>query len=60
MRKLLALVVLVLGPLLYFSRRRDERRERVNLYYDDGSMVTLERGLPGSERLLELARASLH
>ena len=49
-----------LGPLLYFSRRRDERRERVNLYYDDGSMVTLERGLPGSERLLELARASLH
>jgi hypothetical protein len=60
MRKLLALVVLVVGPLLYFSRRRDERRERVNLYYDDGSMITLERGLPGSERLLELARASLH
>jgi hypothetical protein len=60
MRKLLALVVLVIGPLLYFSRRRDERRERVNLYYDDGSMVTLERGMPGSERLLELARASLH
>ena len=60
MRKLLALVVLVVGALLYFSRRRDERRERVNLYYDDGSMVTLERGLPGSERLLELARASLH
>jgi hypothetical protein len=59
MRKLLALAVLVIGPLLYFSRRRDERRERVNLYYDDGSMVTLERGLPGSERLLELARASL-
>ena len=60
MRRLLALVVLVLGPLLYFSRRRDERRERVNLYYDDGSMVTLERGVPGAERLLELARASLH
>jgi hypothetical protein len=59
MRKLLVLAVLVIGPLLYFSRRRDERRERVNLYYDDGSMVTLERGLPGSERLLELARASL-
>jgi hypothetical protein len=59
MRKLLALAVLVIGSLLYFSRRRDERRERVNLYYDDGSMVTLERGLPGSERLLELARASL-
>jgi len=59
MRKVLALVVLVVVALLYFNRRRDERRERVNLYYDDGSMVTLERGLPGSERLLELARASL-
>jgi hypothetical protein len=59
MRKLLALVVLAVVALLYFNRRRDERRERVNLYYDDGSMVTLERGLPGSERLLELARASL-
>jgi hypothetical protein len=60
MRRLLALLVLVGGPILYFTRRRDERRERVNLYYDDGSMLTLERGLPGSERLLELARASLH
>jgi hypothetical protein len=60
MRRLLALAVLIAGPLLYFTRRRDERRERVNLYYDDGSMLTLERGLPGSERLLELARASLH
>ena len=59
MRRLLALIVLIAGPLLYFTRRRDERRERVNLYYDDGSMLTLERGLPGSERLLELARASL-
>ena len=60
MRRLLALVVLIVGPILYFTRRRDERRERVNLYYDDGSMLTLERGLPGSERLLELARASLN
>jgi len=59
MRRLLALAVLIAGPVLYFTRRRDERRERVNLYYDDGSMLTLERGLPGSERLLELARASL-
>ena len=60
MRRLLTLAVLIAGPLVYFLRRRDERRERVNLYYDDGSMLTLERGLPGSERLLELARASLH
>ena len=59
MRRLLALAVLIGGPLLYFSRRREERRERVNLYYDDGSMVTLERGAAGADRLLELAHASL-
>jgi hypothetical protein len=45
--------------LLYLSRRRDERRERVNLYYDDGSMVTLERGAPEAERLLAVARSAL-
>jgi hypothetical protein len=59
MRRLLAFAVLVGGPLLYFSRRREERRERVNLYYDDGSMITLERGSAGADRLLELAHASL-
>jgi len=59
MRRLLVLAVLIAGPLLYLTRRREERRERVNLYYDDGSMVTLERGAAGGDRLLELARASL-
>jgi len=59
MRRLLALAVLVGGPLLYFSRRREERRERVNLYYDDGSMVTLERGAPEAEQLLAVARSAL-
>jgi hypothetical protein len=59
MRKLLALLVLVGGPLVYLSRRRGERRERVHLYYDDGSMVTLEPGAPQAERLLALARAAL-
>ncbi|HWN21139.1 MAG TPA: hypothetical protein VNP93_04155 [Gaiellaceae bacterium] len=59
MRRLLALLVLVGGPMLLFFRRRDAARERISLYYDDGSMVTLERGAPGSERLLELARAAL-
>lgn len=59
MRRLLALLVLVGGPLLVLFRRRDARHERVSLYYDDGSMVTLERGAPGSERLLQLARSAL-
>ena len=59
MRKLLALLVVIGGPLLYLSRRRAQRRERVHLYYDDGSMVTLERDAPQAERLLDLARAAL-
>ena len=59
MRKLLALLVLVGGPLLYLIHRRDARRERVHLYYDDGSMVTLEPSAPQAERLLALARAAL-
>jgi hypothetical protein len=59
MRRLLALLVFVGGPLLYLTRRRSERRERVHLYYDDGSMVTLERSAPQAERLLALARAAL-
>ena len=59
MRRLLALLLLVGGPVLYLSRRREERRERVHLYYDDGSMVTLERGAPGAEQLLAVARSAL-
>jgi hypothetical protein len=59
MRRLLTLLVLLGGPLLYLARRREERRERVHLYYDDGSMLTLERGTPEAGRLLELARQTL-
>lgn len=59
MRRLLGLVLLVGGPLLYLRRRRDGRRERVHLYYDDGSMVSLEEGAPAAERLLSLARQAL-
>ena len=59
MRKPLALLLVLGGWLLYVVRRRDRRRERVHLHYDDGSTVTLERGAPEAERLLELARAAL-
>ncbi|HET9509184.1 MAG TPA: hypothetical protein VFO81_14645 [Gaiellaceae bacterium] len=59
MRRLAAFLLLVAGPLLLLARRRRERRERVSLYYGDGSTVTLERGAPGSERLLALARRAL-
>jgi hypothetical protein len=59
MRRLLVLLLFVGGPVLYLSRRRSERRERVQLYYDDGSMVTLERGAPEAEQLLAVARGAL-
>ena len=59
MRRLLALLLFVGGPVLYLWRRRDERRERVQLYYGDGSMVTLERGASGAEQLLAVARSAL-
>jgi hypothetical protein len=58
-RRLLLLLLLVAGPVLYLSRRRDERRERVHLYYDDGSTITLERGAPEAEQLLAVARSAL-
>ena len=59
MRRLLVLLLFVGGPVLYLSRRRRERRERVHLYYDDGSMVTLEHGAPEAEQLLAIARSAL-
>ncbi len=59
MRRLVALALLLAGPLLYLARSRRGTRERVSLAYADGSSVTLERGAPGSERLLQLARGAL-
>ena len=59
MRRLLALLVLVGGPLLYLARRNESRRERVRLYYDDGSLVTLERRRPEGSSLLSLASEAL-
>ena len=59
MRKRLALLLAVAGPIVYLLRRQRAGRERVSLYYADGSMVTLQRGAPGIDRLLALARSAL-
>ncbi|MFL6037558.1 MAG: hypothetical protein ACJ74B_02880 [Gaiellaceae bacterium] len=59
MRRLFALLLLVGGPLLYLARRKDSRRERVHLYYDDGSMMTVDRNRPEAESLLTLASEAL-
>ena len=39
-----------------FIRRRTAEAERADLYFDDGSMLSLTNGAPGAERLLPLAR----
>jgi hypothetical protein len=40
-------------------RRRARGRDRVELYFDDGSLVTVAQGEPEAERLLTSARALL-
>jgi hypothetical protein len=42
-----------------FIRRRTVDRDRVDLYYEDGSMVSLSNGSADAERLLPLAREIL-
>jgi hypothetical protein len=39
-----------------FFRRRAVNSERADLYFEDGSMLSLSNGSPGAERLLPLAR----
>jgi hypothetical protein len=58
-RRLLAGIVLAAGSLagaVAYRRRFSGRRERVDLYYEDGAMVSLEGRSPEGERLLPLAR----
>jgi hypothetical protein len=39
-----------------FIRRRTAGAERADLYFEDGSMLSLSNGSPGADRLLPLAR----
>ncbi|NUT54973.1 MAG: hypothetical protein HOQ03_03175 [Thermoleophilia bacterium] len=54
MRKAVGLLLLVGGPL-YLRRRRDARRERVHLHFDDGSAVVLAEDAVAADRLLATA-----
>ena len=61
-RKLVALGALlggVVAGLAIFRRARGGPRERVDLYFEDGSMVSLGEGSPESARLLQIARSVL-
>ena len=49
---------IVAGTVLYRRGTRG-RRERVDLYFDDGSMISLTNGSPDAVQLLPLARRIL-
>ncbi len=61
-RRLLTGFLLAAGSAMgtvLLRRRAARRRERVDLYFDDGSMVSLTEGSPEAERLLPLAREAI-
>jgi hypothetical protein len=56
---LLGAVLGAAGAAALLRRRSAERRERVDVYYDDGSMISLEDGARDAAPLLDLAREAL-
>jgi hypothetical protein len=61
-RKVVTGVLLAAGSLagsLLVRRRAARRRERVDLYADDGSMLSLADGTPEAMRLLAIAHELL-
>ena len=61
-RKFLTAVFVATASLaasVVWRRRSAERSQRVDLYFEDGSMQSLSNGAPEAARLLPLARAAL-
>lgn len=56
---LAALAGVAVGAAVVLRRRAGSGRERVDLYYDDGSMTTFEDGAPEALALLSHAREAL-
>jgi hypothetical protein len=59
MRRSIATLLGVAGGMIAgaaFIRRQGAHRERADLSFEDGSMLSLTYGAPGAERLLPLAR----
>jgi hypothetical protein len=59
MRKLAAGAVLVLGAAAGARALTGRRRQRVDVYYDDGAMVSLPGSTPEAEPVLARAREAL-
>jgi hypothetical protein len=49
----------VLAGSVLYRRTIARRRERVDVYFDDGTMVTLADGSPEAEEALSIARDAL-
>jgi hypothetical protein len=60
-RKLLTGLALAAGSIAgtLFWRRRAGRRERIDLYFEDGSTISLRDGSPEASTILPLARRIL-
>ena len=61
-RKLLTGFLLTVGSLagtVFYRRRVARRRERVDIYYEDGSMVSVTEDSADAESLFPLAREIL-
>jgi len=61
-RKLLVLSGFVTGAVagsLVYRRSVGRRRDRLDVYFDDGSMVSLVEGSPEADRILPVARELL-
>ena len=53
------LAAVAVGTVFVLRRRAAGSRQRVDLYYEDGSMATLEAGDPDTDALLSHARDAL-
>jgi hypothetical protein len=61
-RKVLTGFALAAGSLagtVFYRRRSARRRERIDVYFEDGSMVSLAEGSPEAATVLPLARRIL-
>ncbi len=62
-RRVVGAVTLALGSaagsVFIFKRKRDLNPSRADLYFEDGSMLSLSQGAPEADRLLPLATEAL-
>ena len=53
------LALSAVGSAFLFKRKRERNASRADLYFEDGSMLSLALGAPEADRLLPLAAEAL-